>query len=343
MLAFIFGILLLGLMLLGLSAQKTYSYVPLRELKRQARGGDSLAQVLYGAVSYGFSLRFTLWAIIVLSGAGSFMLLNAALPGWVTFIVLVFVLLAGFMWLPTSRLSGWGAQIIAFITPALTKLLQYLHPLLDKLAGFVHRHRPVNIHTGLYEREDLIKLMQDQARQPDSRIEPTDLVLAEHALQFGDRLVRDHLTPRRVVKSVEINNAIGPILMGELHDSGHSRFPVYDAEQTVVGILYLRDITAVKQSGFVKDHMRAEVFYVHEDHTLRQVLHAFLQTKHHMFVVVNEFEEYVGIVTIEDVMEQVLGEPIIDEFDRYDDMRAVAASQANKEHANHSEPAAVVE
>ncbi|MDB5165965.1 MAG: exported protein of unknown function [Candidatus Saccharibacteria bacterium] len=343
MLAFIFGLILLGILLLALSAQKTYSYLPLRELKRQARTGDSLAQILYGAASYGFSLRAFLWLVVGLSAAGSFMLLQAALPGWLTFITLVFILLLGFMWLPASRLSGWGAQIVAFITPAVTKVLHYVHPMFDKLSRFIRKHRPVTVHTGLYEREDLLTLLDNQAQQPDSRIDPADLSLAAHVLTFGDQHVRDCLTPQRVVTSVNATASIGPVLMGELHESGHSRFPVYDEHQKVVGILYLRDITASKQGGSVRTHMRPDVYYVHEDHTLRQVLHAFLQTKHHLFIVVNEFEEYVGIITIEDVMEQIIGEPIVDEFDRYDDMRAVAASQAVEDHADHAEPSTVVE
>jgi CBS domain containing-hemolysin-like protein len=77
---------------------------------------------------------------------------------------------------------------------------------------------------------------------------------------------------------------------------------------------------------------------VHEDFTLYQALQAFLKTKHHLFLVVNSFEELVGILTIEDVLEQMIGKPIVDEFDRYDDLRAVAAAAAKKDHVNHNEP-----
>jgi CBS domain containing-hemolysin-like protein len=74
---------------------------------------------------------------------------------------------------------------------------------------------------------------------------------------------------------------------------------------------------------------------VHEDFTLYQALQAFLKTKHHLFLVVNSFEELVGILTIEDVLEQMIGKPIVDEFDRYDDLRAVAAAAAHKDHTEH--------
>jgi CBS domain containing-hemolysin-like protein len=89
--------------------------------------------------------------------------------------------------------------------------------------------------------------------------------------------------------------------------------------------------------------MKKNVKYVHEEHSLEQALHAFIKTNQHMFIVVNSFEEYTGIITIEDILEQVIGHKITDEFDAYDDMRAVAADAARREHKAHKEQEAVHE
>lgn len=343
MISLIFGTFLLILLLLAVSAQKTYSYVPLKELKRQARRGDELAKVLYSAAAYGVSLRLLLWTVILLSAAGSFVLLQMALPDWFMFILLVVILWLSFMWLPSSRLTGYGARIVAAVTPAIRAIVRFAQPVLDKLTTFAAKYRPVTVHTGLYEREDIISLLDDQAAQPDSRIDPADLTLARQVMTFGDKQVRDCLTPRRVIRSVKQVDAIGPVLMGELHESGHSRFPVHDEQDDIVGILYLRDLVSAMAGGQVKAKMRADVYYVHEDHSLRQVLDAFLKTKQHLFIVVNEFEEYVGLITIEDVLEQILGQPIVDEFDKYDDLRAVAKQKAASEHAARAKHEPVVE
>ena len=152
--------------------------------------------------------------------------------------------------------------------------------------------------------------------------------------------MRQITIPKRVVSEVLSTDVIGPVLMGELHATGHSRFPVRDAgeKEVIVGVLHARDMVHQMESKPVREVMRSQVQFVHEDYTLYQTLQAFLKTKQHLFVVVNEFEEYVGIVTIEDVLEQVIGRPILDEFDQYDDLRAVAASAAQKDHARHKNP-----
>src|SRR3990167_8528946 len=143
------------------------------------------------------------------------------------------------------------------------------------------------------------------------------------------------MTPRRAARIVSVKDSIGPVLMGELHDSGFSRFPVYqDKEDHIVGTLYIHDLVAVKTGGEVRNFMDKKVYYVHDQQTLNHVLQAFLKTKHHLFIVVNNFEDFVGVITIEDVLEQILGQPIIDEFDKYDDLREVAkleATHARKE------------
>jgi len=127
--------------------------------------------------------------------------------------------------------------------------------------------------------------------------------------------------------------------MDELHASGHSRFPVYqDKPDNVIGLLYARDLINAHASGQVRNLMKKRVLYIHEDQTLSQALQAFLKTHHHLFIVVNSFEEKVGVVTLEDIVEQIIGKPVVDEFDKYDDLRAVAAHSAKIEHQKNDEP-----
>lgn len=340
---FITAMLLSGLALLCIALRKTYAIVPVKELKRQARAGDKLAKVLYRPVAYGTSLPLLLWSIIVVSTAASFVILAQVVPPFLAFVTEVVIIGYGFVWMPHGDVSQIGVKLVVLLTPAVTWLLSHLQPVFGRVGTFIHEHRPVSIHTGLYEKEDFLHLIEQQRVQEDSRLSTEQLSILAHALTYGDKLVSDVMVPRRVVKSVASGEPIGPVMMDELTKSGHSRFPVYqDNEENIVGTLFLRDLVAIRKGGLVRNAMDSQVFYVHEDYTLEQALHAFLKTKRHMFIVINGFEEFVGVITIEDILEQVIGHKIVDEFDTYDDMRAVATHQAEKEHRTHTKVAETV-
>ena len=79
-----------------------------------------------------------------------------------------------------------------------------------------------------------------------------------------------------------------------------------------------------KHSSTAEKAMEPKVYYIREDQTLQHALAAFLKTHHQLFVVVNEFRETVGLLSLEDVIEALIGQKIVDEFDAHDDLRAVA-------------------
>jgi Mg2+/Co2+ transporter CorC len=330
--------LLAVLTLMAVSLQRTYSHIPLIEMKRRARRGDELAEALYRAAGYGYSLRALLWVLIILASGGFFIVLGRSAPLWFALSGCVALLWAGYVWLPAGKVSGPGVWLAARVAPVLAWLLNFVHPTIDHIHGFIRRYHPIHVHTGLYEKEDLIELLEEQQTQSDNRIEQAELKVALAAISSGDKLVRDCMTPRKVVEMVNIEDTIGPLLMDELHGSGFSRFPVYEGKKdNIVGTLFLRDLVRTKTGGLVRKIMRHEVCFIHEEQSLIEAMQALLKTRHHLFIVVNSFEEYVGVISMEDVLEQIIGSPIVDEFDQYEDMRAVANKVAEKEHEAHAE------
>jgi CBS domain containing-hemolysin-like protein len=342
MISLILGLLCALIALSFLSLLKTYQHIPAKEVKRMARAGDSTASIMYRPIAYGASLSLVLWMVVGVSFALSLLLFANSLPFWLALLVAVFVIWAGFAWIPSSDLSNMGVYMAKKLAGPLTWFLERTNPVTSRIAAFIRNHRRIVIHTGLYEKEDLVELLQAQKGQPDSRIEAGGVELLINALSFGDKLVENVLIPKRVVEEVNADESIGPILTDELHKTGHSRFPVYDGKKdNIVGVLYLRDLILNKKTGPVRNVMKTQLTYVHENFTLYQTLEAFIKTKQHLFLVVNKFEEYVGIITIEDVLEQMTGKVIMDEFDQYDDLRAVAAKAAKKDHSKHIEVAEV--
>lgn len=341
MLTLIFVIFLALVTLLAILLQKTYSQVPPKELKRRVQQGDPAAQALYRAVAYGVSLKVLLWSIMALSTASLFYVVAHSLPWPLAVLTIIGLFGLGFIWLPNTQVTKASRLIAEKLAPTIAWLLNYLHAPLQAGGLFLRDHTNLNNHTNLFQKEDLVELMEQQQRQADNRMTKQEIELAIHALTFGDKLVRDILIPFSQVKTVKLDDSLGPVLMDELHDSGHSRFPVHDGKTTnIVGILYLHDLLKKHHGGKVKDIYSKHVVYAHEEQNLYQTLQAFLKTKRHLFIVVNRFEEVIGVVTIEDVLEQVIGQPIMDEFDQYEDLRAVAARMAEKVHKEqkHEDP-----
>ncbi len=326
------------LALIAVSLQRTYARVPLKELKRRARHGDALSAAMLKAVGYGHSLRAVLWLLIGLTTAGFFVLVGQTAPLWFAITASAILVWLGFVWIPAARVSFISEHVAAWCAPALAKLMQYTHPVLQFITRMIRKIRPVHIHTGLYDRYDLIDLLERQQVQPDNRIEQAEITIARHALSFGDDTIGQHMTPRRAVKSVPLSEALGPVVIDELYESSHARFPVYDGKKdNIVGVLYLRDLVRVKNGGNVSKLMKHGVSYLHEEQSLHDALQAVIKTHHQLFIVVNSFEEFVGIITAEDVLNVIIGAPIMDDFEQYDDLRAVAERAAKKEHQEHVE------
>lgn len=152
--------------------------------------------------------------------------------------------------------------------------------------------------------------------------------LIVHTLGFRDQRVDSVMTPKSVMKTISKDEFLGPLVLSELHDSGHSRLPVVGEDlDHIVGILYTRDLLSldVRHSTTAENAMEPKVFYIRQDESLEHALAAFLRTHHHLFIVINSSRETVGLVTLEDVMEALLGRRIMDEDDNHADLRAIAA------------------
>jgi CBS domain containing-hemolysin-like protein len=342
MLLFIVALASLLLALLCVVLYKTYFYIPPRELKRQADQHEPLAEVLWRAVGYGSILKVLLWLLIGIFGAIGLGLLSVIVPTVLAIITTGLLLLLTFAWLPNTRLTPLGGRLTVWSTPIITWLLRATYPLLKFLHTRSARFATAD-HTGLFQREDLLDLLERQKQQPDNRISSEEIDMAQAALGFGKHRVRDVLVPRAKVITVAADESISPVMLDELHNSLHARFPVHGKDKNdIVGTLYLRDVVAVNEGkgakGKVRDVMHPHVAYINESDDLAEVLHTFYQTKQQLFVVINNFEEYVGILTLEDVLRQLLGQPTIQHDDQSEDRQAVAARQPKVEAAPETPP-----
>jgi magnesium and cobalt exporter, CNNM family len=153
--------------------------------------------------------------------------------------------------------------------------------------------------------------------------------MIHHALELGYVTVREIMVPRHRIFSLSAEMPLEEA-MAKVVDEQHSRVPVYDPEkgrENIVGLLYSKDLSrmmhmrlsgmdrAARSPGEIKvRHIMREVLFVPETKTLDDLLHEFQTRKRHLAVVVDEFGSVSGLVTVEDVLEQIVGE-LEDEFD----------------------------
>lgn len=324
------GILLLVIVFLKcLLLYKTARALTLSELRRRARASsDRATRSLYKLLSFQTSLQIIILLLGTASGAALLLLLSQ-ISSW---LVAVFILAAGWALLDDRFVvmpGSWLWKISSYAAPALVPLVGSLQPVLGRISVVIGHPK---IHSGVYEREDLLDLLDRQKSQIDNRISGSELKAARGALTFGDKPVGSVMTPRKAVAWVGRDDLIGPKLMDDLHNTGFTRFPVIAGSSKptnpeVVGTLYIADLLKnLEKPGRVANIMKHDAHFINESHSLLQALDGFLKSGQHLLIVVNNFEEVVGVLTLEDVLGQILGEKISDEFDRYHDKRAVAGA-----------------
>jgi magnesium and cobalt transporter len=173
------------------------------------------------------------------------------------------------------------------------------------------------------EPQDRAELLE-QLREANERgvIDSDAMTMLEGVLDVADLQVRDIMIPRAQLVAVRRDDTPARILPVVV-ESGHSRFPVMDEDRDdIVGILLAKDLLRLFAQGVperfdIREFMRPAVF-VPESKRLNVLLKEFRRNRNHMAIVVDEYGGVSGLVTIEDVIEQIIGD-IDDEFDVEDD------------------------
>ncbi len=172
-------------------------------------------------------------------------------------------------------------------------------------------------------REDLIHILRDAERR--DLIDRDSLDMIEGVFQVSEMKVRDIMVPRAQMQVVD-KNTPPELYLPTVIESGHSRFPMVDGDKDkVVGILLAKELLRYfhlddkQRAQFdINDALRPAVF-VPESKRLNVLLREFKANRNHMAIVVDEYGGVAGLVTIEDVLEQIVGE-IADEYDIDDDV-----------------------
>lgn len=179
-----------------------------------------------------------------------------------------------------------------------------------------------------------INVLVETAKE-DGYLDEDEYRLMKNIMHFSDVLVSDVMTPRTVIFCYEADSTIGEIInVQELQI--FSRFPIWKGkslDDEVVGYVVTKEILTValqnKLDDKLKKYARA-IHYIPENATLDDALEQFIKLRQHIFLVVDEYGGIEGLLSMEDLLENLLGVEIVDEADRVVDMRELAKQRRDK-------------
>ena len=195
-----------------------------------------------------------------------------------------------------------------------------LHPLARALIGIANVVLPGRgLKQGPFVTEEELRQMASVAVE-EQQIEEEEKEMIHSIFEFGDTVVREVMIPRPDMVAVEADTKLRQVLT-QMLKHGYSRMPVYeDSTDNIAGIVYAKDVMRKLHNGRTRKEPTAgqiarDALFVPESKKIAELLREMQEQKKHMAIVVDEFGDVAGLVTMEDLLEEIVGE-IADEYDR---------------------------
>ncbi len=271
--------------------------------------------VFFGSLPFPIeeSLRVSIGAIVALLFA--------------TYLQVVFSELA-----PRALALNHPEQIAKWLAPPLLVFAWIASPFIAALqasAGFALRlvGQNASIQRETVHSPDELKMLVEQSEEQGA-LESTDATMLGKVFEFSEKKARDVMTPRTDIIAMTADASLDDALE-VVEEAGFSRFPVYDETiDNIIGMVHVKDLLTVlrvKLDEFtVRDIMR-DVHVVPGSREVEEVLADFKTRKEHMAIVLDEYGGTAGLVTMEDLLEEIVGE-ILDEYDETIEVRPAPVS-----------------
>ncbi len=217
----------------------------------------------------------------------------------------------------------WLVRIFIFIFYPVAYPLSWL---LDKALG-------EELAT-VWDKKEIEEIIRHHEDAEESEIDADEERILLGALTFSDMTAKMTATPRPVVFTLRFTQVIDWPLIQIIKEKGFSRIPVYaeNSIETLAGYLLVKDLLGIDLNAghTVGEFTRKDVLFVSETIKLDDLLNRFLTKKSHLACIYDEYGSFTGVVTLEDIMEEILNEDIIDEADKTHDLRALAQMMAKR-------------
>lgn len=258
------------------------------------------------------------YAILVQAASGRGDVAGSAT--WVAWCIALGLVLIFGVAIPNAWAKYAGESLIVRMLPLLfiirvlcfpiTVVLEWFDPLVRRLAGVPVQD--ANSFADELEQEILAAVSEGERH---GAVDEQEKEMIESVIELTDTRVEEIMTPRTEIIALAQGTPLEKVL-SLIRDRGHSRIPVYDDTiDTILGVLYVKDLLLRDESApfDLRTEMR-RAFFIPESKPVRELLREFQTQKIHIAVVLDEYGGTAGLVTIEDILEELVGE-IADEYD----------------------------
>lgn len=310
------------------------------ELQRKMNIGNKDAMRVYSVCKKGNLLLCTLLIGNVAVNSTLAIFLGTILSGGViagllsTFLITIFgeiipAALCTRYALSIGAKTIWLVRIFMF---ALSPICWPLAKLLDKLLG---EEMPT-----IWTKRELKEIIQQHEDSNKSKIDEDEEKIILGALSFSEKTASQICTPRRVIFAFDTETHLNQEILEEIKNKGFTRIPIYkDQIDNITGILYAKDLIGVELGIKISDiYRKNDLLIVPEDKKLDDIFDLFKTKRKHLAFVFDKHGGLEGLVTLEDVVEEIIGAEIVDETDSIVDLRKKAEEDAKHQFDSTSEP-----
>ena len=286
------------------------------ELKRQIRLGNIYAKKIYPLRKKGNLLLCTILLGNVAVNSVLAIFLAGLTTGVIAGIISTGLIVIFGEIIPQATFSKHALKLGAKTSWIIWIFLYILYPITKPLSlaldKFLGKETP-----RAYTKKELSIIAEEQEKITRSDIDHDDVDIIRKGLIFSDKTVSEVMTRKTQVQYIEKNEYLTKEKIESIKITGHSRIPVYDlTKNKIIGIIYTKDLIGInlEKKIPVTKIMRKKVERVKDTEKLDYALKKFKKNRIHLFIVNNKNNKYVGIITLEDILEEVFGE-IWDEYD----------------------------
>ena len=312
------------------ASETAYTSVNKIKLKTQADDGNKKAKAVLKVIDNYDRLISTILIgnniVNILSASLATILFVRAFSdngSWISTIVMTIIVLIFGEVCPKGFAKNHSEGIAKFVNPIIKVIIYIFLPLswlLEQLSKLVNKIFKKKAEPEAISEDELLTIIDEI--EDEGIIKPYEKDLITSAIKFDDIEVKDIVTPRKDIVGISSDDTVHDII-NKFEESKYTRLPVYnESKDNIIGILHIKDfysyILSNKNEKFNIFNVMQKPLFISKDTRISTIFKIFKEKGKHMAIVLDQFDSTLGLITLEDIIEELVGE-IFDESDEMEE------------------------